>query len=248
MRKSYSCRMDTECCVCFEPYERVGGKCPKLLPCVHTFCVQCLTRLINNGKMRCPECRPWHPLSQADVQNLPVNSRILEYLNYSVHRPDKAHKDTNNNADSFRPFSFVDICELHGQPCVMVRYDIDGPKQKLCEICLDPQTFSNSSSRDSTERESVISENPRRIQFICTAHVGDFTRETLGTTPRDQERGVRNDVTGNTQEVETSGAGNLIQHQQHCSTKIIVGTTLCLCIPLSVIFLLLLIPALHENW
>ena len=251
--------MDTECCVCFEPYERVGGKCPKLLPCVHTFCVQCLTRLVNNGKMRCPECRSWHPLSQADVQNLPVNSRILEYLNYSLHRPEKPNKDNNNN-DSFRPFSFMDICELHGQPYVMVRSDMYGPKEKLCEVCLDPQTINNSSSTDFTERESVISDIPRRIQFICTAHVADFTRnqrnETppqlsghLTTLPSDQERSVCNDITANIQELAPSGeAGNLVQHRQDSSKKKIAGIVLCISIPFSVISLLfLLIRLLPEN-
>ena len=239
MHKTFDCRMDTGCCVCFEPYERVGGKCPKLLPCVHTFCVQCLTQLINNGKMRCPECRSWHPLSEADVQNLPVNSKILEHLNCSLHRPDKAHIDNNNN--SFRIFSSVDICELHGQPYVMVRSDMYGPKEKLCEVCLDPQMIS--SSTDSTERESVISEIPRRIQFICTAHVGDFTgnqrNETppqlschLATTPRDQEGSVCNDVTTNIQEVAPSGeAGNVVQHRQDNSKKKIAGIVLCFCIP-----------------
>ena len=99
-------------CVCFEPYERVGGKCPKLLPCVHTFCVQCLTRLIKNGKMRCPECRSWHPLSKADVHNLPVNSsRILDSTERSV------CNDVTANIQEVAPLGDVGNLVQHRQGC-----------------------------------------------------------------------------------------------------------------------------------
>ena len=233
--------MDTECCVCFEDYRRTGSKCPKLLPCVHTFCAQCLTRLTENGKIKCPECRSWHPLSEEGVQTLPTNGRILEYLN-SLLGTDNQQKDNNNNGGIYNlPSSgilcSVDICELHGQPYVMTRCDIDGPKQKLCEVCLgiNPQTFSNSSSNDSIETASVISEIPRRIQFISTAHVGDFTQNErnqtcpqqsrhLKTVPRDQGHWACSDVRLNYQEVTVplAEAGNLTHHQQNCPTKRII--------------------------
>ena len=233
--------MDTECCVCFEDYRKTGSKCPKLLPCVHTFCAQCLSRLIVNGKIKCPECRSWHPLSEEGVQTLPTNSRVLEYL-HSLQK-EYQQTDINNNNDriytlpSSGIISSMDICELHGQPIVMTRCDIDGPKQKLCEVCLgvNPWIISNSSSTDSIETDSVISEIPRRIQFIATAHIGDFTQNErnqnypqqsrhLETVPRDQEHWACSDVRLNYQEVAVplGEAGNLTHHQQNCPTKRII--------------------------
>ncbi|XP_078513534.1 E3 ubiquitin-protein ligase TRIM56-like [Lissotriton helveticus] len=40
------------CKVCFELY-----KSPKLLPCLHSYCLQCLQLLVKNGSINCPECR-----------------------------------------------------------------------------------------------------------------------------------------------------------------------------------------------
>ena len=34
------------CSLCMEPYR---GRCPKLLPCFHTFCLPCLTALADNA-------------------------------------------------------------------------------------------------------------------------------------------------------------------------------------------------------
>ena len=199
---TFGCRMDTECCVCFQAYQKTGSKCPKLLPCVHTFCAQCLTRLINKGKIKCPECRSRHPLSEESVQNLPTNRKIQEYMNYSLHKRDKLHSNNENNDEIYNLlssgiFSSMDICELHSQPYVMTLGDADCSKHKLCEVCLDPQTTSyNSPSTDFTKSEPAISEIPRGIQFIrIDQDVGDFTQNErylqesrhLGTIPRDQD-------------------------------------------------------------
>ena len=256
--------MDTECCVCFETYQKTGSKCPKLLPCVHTFCAQCLSRLIVNGKIKCPECRSWHPLSEEGVQTLPTNRRVLEYLN-SLQKADNQQKDNNNNNDGIYTipssgiFNSLDICELHGQPIVMTRCDIDGPKQKLCEVCLDPQTIINLSSADFTDTESVISEIPRRIKFICTARVGDFTQNERSQTHHhhhchlatsgDQELSVCNDIRSDIHDVTVPWGEASYPVQQHgCSRKNIVGIVLCLCIPFSVIGLFfIVIRLLPEN-
>ena len=159
--------------------------------CPHVLCSVFDSAGQERKDQRCPECRSWHPLSKADVLNLPVNSRIL----------------------------------------------------------------------DSTECESVSHiDIPRRMQFICTAHVGDFTRnqrnETqlsyhLATTLRPQERSVCNDVTANIQEVAPlRNVGNLVQHRQCCSWKKIAVIVLCLCILIPVIiFLSFLIAASSvEEW
>ena len=181
--------------------QKTGSKCPKLLPCVHTFCAQCLSRLIVNGKIKCPECRSWHPLSEEGVQTLPTNTRILEYVNSLQQEYQQTDNNNNNDGICTIPpsgiFSSMDICELHSQPYVMTLGDADCSKHKLCEVCLDPQTISYySPSTDFTKRDPAISEIPWGIQFIrIDSDVGDFTQNErnlqesrhLGTIPRDQD-------------------------------------------------------------
>ncbi len=54
-----SAEMATECCICFETFQRQGNHTPKMLPmCLHTVCLLCLQHLRdNNNRITCPECR-----------------------------------------------------------------------------------------------------------------------------------------------------------------------------------------------
>ncbi|XP_066910782.1 E3 ubiquitin-protein ligase TRIM56-like [Clytia hemisphaerica] len=45
-------RQELECSICIDQYQK-----PKLLGCMHTFCEPCITRLIKNGTISCPQCR-----------------------------------------------------------------------------------------------------------------------------------------------------------------------------------------------
>ena len=75
--------MSTECSVCMENFQRDGDKCPKLLPCTHTLCLQCLQQLSNGRpRVQCPECRLRHDVPNRNVMNFPTNRYMVENLEH----------------------------------------------------------------------------------------------------------------------------------------------------------------------
>ena len=107
--------MVTECGVCFELFEDEGTtKCPKLLPCSHTFCVSCLTQLEENGAIKCPNCRAVHLIPNGVIENFPTdqietiprsNTNKIYILSSSVEST-----QTGDNGPA--------ICEKHGRPLI----------------------------------------------------------------------------------------------------------------------------------
>ena len=60
-QKAASSPADHKCSVCLELFTE-----PKILPCCHTFCLECLkktaSRKRTEGKITCPKCRQSHPI------------------------------------------------------------------------------------------------------------------------------------------------------------------------------------------
>ena len=71
-----------ECPVCFEKM------ClPKLLPCGHTFCIVCLSKMADTNKknkIECPNCRKIHNLPKDGVNGFNNNYTLLELISLNV--------------------------------------------------------------------------------------------------------------------------------------------------------------------
>ena len=68
----------TTCPVCLDKF-----RTPKLLPCMHTFCLTpCLTNLVDPRarSLRCPECRREHLIPAGGVQAFPMNLTMVGFL------------------------------------------------------------------------------------------------------------------------------------------------------------------------
>lgn len=70
-----------ECPICYLAYNNVFNT-PLLLPCSHTFCLECLARLCAflkpNQTFCCPLCRESIPVPQEGVPSLPANMEIVQ--------------------------------------------------------------------------------------------------------------------------------------------------------------------------
>ena len=71
----------TTCPVCCEDYEENGKHVPRMLPCLHTTCEQCLEDLLKRrGKfVICAECRKQHHVS-IGVKTFCQNKYILSHI------------------------------------------------------------------------------------------------------------------------------------------------------------------------
>ncbi|XGW30210.1 hypothetical protein V3C99_009306, partial [Haemonchus contortus] len=65
-------------CICTERYRQ-----PKVLPCQHTFCLQCLEMfaiISQSAKLICPICRAKHSIPSEGVQTFPDVSNCRDGL------------------------------------------------------------------------------------------------------------------------------------------------------------------------
>ena len=56
------------CAMCYEMYKK-----PKYLPCHHSYCEECIAKLIKESKIICPECRETSTVPPEGVADLPNN-------------------------------------------------------------------------------------------------------------------------------------------------------------------------------
>ena len=66
------------CPICYELYKK-----PKYLPCYHSYCEECLVKLVVQSNITCPECRKTSVVPSGGVQQLPNNffiNRLLDEI------------------------------------------------------------------------------------------------------------------------------------------------------------------------
>lgn len=80
---------DLECAICFSEFNNVF-RCPKMLQCKHTFCLECLARMnvksAQPNTIQCPLCRSLTPLPALGLPKLTTDSDVLSYLPAAMQR------------------------------------------------------------------------------------------------------------------------------------------------------------------
>ncbi|XP_078608627.1 tripartite motif-containing protein 2-like [Branchiostoma floridae x Branchiostoma japonicum] len=115
---------DLCCGICQETFRH-----PKALPCLHTFCEECLTETANLGDLCCPLCRREVPLPTDGVAGLPDNYHLSELCKKFSELPADQEEDESPR------------CEYH--PSNEVRLFCKGSK---CNVPICVQCFEDSHS------------------------------------------------------------------------------------------------------
>lgn len=84
----------SECPICFENYcDQVDSFKPKLLPCLHSYCTNCISRSISRGgELCCAFCRMPHS-AESGANSFQNNVYILSYLEISKHKDKCEHTE-----------------------------------------------------------------------------------------------------------------------------------------------------------
>ena len=115
---------DFKCGICLELFQD-----PRSLPCLHTFCRECIQRSLNeeNHSLKCPVCRAKHELGKR-AGLLPVNQYALQQL--PLKRLQQEREDNGG------PHQLVECksCGEQAGPVVAWCEDCDGV---ICQQCFD---------------------------------------------------------------------------------------------------------------
>ena len=102
------------CKVCLE---NMLDKNPRSLSCLHTFCTDCLKKVMKGGAILCPTCRKSTPVPDNDINNLVINFTLQEF---------KAHLDEVHSSKAlFCQLCLSESAVLKCQECI----------ELLCEDC-----------------------------------------------------------------------------------------------------------------
>ena len=105
-----------ECYICFNDYDD-DEHIPLLLPCLHTFCKECIKRQCNRRKLLCPVCKAEHKVPENDINIFGKDRKTCELIDFLLSKEASA-KD----------------CNVCGSP-KNARYVCDSCGKNLCRRC-----------------------------------------------------------------------------------------------------------------
>ncbi|XP_064096622.1 uncharacterized protein LOC135208413 isoform X1 [Macrobrachium nipponense] len=109
------------CHLCYEVYDEETRR-PRMLPCGHSYCTDCITKLIMNGRLSCPECNTNFVAS--DSSQIPVN--------YGMERVISAMKEKQSGT----------ICKLQSLDKIRTMQDIiDSHKSSALNLLVSSEAL-----------------------------------------------------------------------------------------------------------
>ena len=155
-----TCIENMKCGICLELFQD-----PRSLPCLHTFCRECIQRSLNeeNHSLKCPVCCSKHDLKSEGAELLPVNQYALQELPLKRLQQQRA----NNGG----PAHQLVECKSCGEQAEMVAWCYD------CDVCMICQLCESSHKKLAIFREHHVVGNKESQQPIvskssyCPRHI-----------------------------------------------------------------------------
>nr|XP_039264279.1 protein zyg-11 homolog [Styela clava] len=85
-----------QCAVCMESYEESGPRTPKMLPCQHSFCVDCLRNISRAGRIQCPSCRKQFSIPVDELSRSFVLIQLLDTIGSSPRNDNVTEANLSN--------------------------------------------------------------------------------------------------------------------------------------------------------
>ena len=102
-------------------------KNPKFLSCYHSYCEECLVKIVEDSKITCPECRKETIVPAGGVKSLQNNFQINKLLDQLILQ----HHKVNSKCEEKQGLVKCDSCE-HDDPVVALCPDCS---RFLCQVC-----------------------------------------------------------------------------------------------------------------
>ena len=117
---------DPSCPVCACFFKETGQQVAKILPCSHTFCKNCIERLMRRTGITCPECRKRHRAANGE-RTFPQNKYVLDLI--------KILKQKSVNENPGQASGSPGLCPDHDRE-LSLRCDSDKCRKIICQVCL----------------------------------------------------------------------------------------------------------------
>ena len=129
--------MALKCVMCYGLHKHEEDRCPKMLPCLHTFCVSRLKEMSRNGYITCTVCYALHKIPDGGVEIFPTNQFMRTQNAWQRNRGIFALPLSTESL--LRENNDPGTCDVHGKPLVVFSYSVmDSSQRKQCADCLTP--------------------------------------------------------------------------------------------------------------
>ena len=146
------------CPVCLELYKK-----PKYLPCYHSYCEECLVKLVAQSNITCPECQKTSVVPSGGVKQLPNNffiNRLLDEI--ALKRKVEGKEEVK-----------CDLC-IRGDTVEVLCFDCSA---FLCARCLDYHKYSKEYQNHNVmpinevrSKKQAITIKPKSSYALCQEH------------------------------------------------------------------------------
>ena len=126
---------DSTCCpVCLETYKEDGDSVPRILPCFHTLCEQCIGTLLKGKTLECPECRRKHHV-QNKAKSFQQNKYVLSQLKANADLEKKYESILSKTIRRASVGKEFETCQKHNREIGLFCKEILCMKP-ICAVCM----------------------------------------------------------------------------------------------------------------